>query len=81
MKKLFSLIVSTLLFQFALAQQEVYKIIYTLSLDESFKSNIKELGQVESDETELFLSLLAEMEGKPLMEVWISEHQNKIHNL
>ncbi|WP_313189589.1 WG repeat-containing protein [Sphingobacterium sp.] len=78
MKKLFSFIVSTLLFQFALAQQEVYKIDYSIAVDPAFKGNIEEIQPDDPETTDLFRAVLEAMEGETVLEAWVGKTENKI---
>lgn len=78
MKKIFTFIFTACLFQISFAQQEVNKIDYSISIEESFKEKLKELEANETDPSDLFRTILEDMEGEIVLEAWIGKSANKI---
>jgi GLPGLI family protein len=79
MKKFISLILLVISSQFLLAQEEVYKIDYTLFVDDSFKSNLQDIDST-NENADLLISMLEGFKNESLLSAWVGKEKNKIQS-
>ena len=80
MKKIFTLLVLVTSFQVSFAQQDVFKIDYTVSIDESLKAEIAGSDSIENSMDGLFFDIMEELKNQAVMQAWVGKDQYKIQS-
>ncbi len=80
MKKLFSIVLLALFCKASLAQQEVFKIDYTIAIDEDLKSEMENADSEGESITNMTLSLLEGLAGESVLHAWIGKQNYKIES-